>query len=125
MHQIKKPLTLLVVNPEQLEAGITPQFTCSHSGAVIGSSRYADWWLKDSQMSIEERHCELIELDNYVCLRDLSGFTYINSASMPIGKGRVAKLQITMKSALDAIGLEQYWVVHILIKVRYRNWMVC
>ncbi len=93
MEQIKKTLTLLVVNPEQLEAGITPQFICRHSGTVIGSSRYADWRLKDSKVRIAEHHCELVEIDNYVCLRDLSGFTYINSASMPVGKGRLAKLQ--------------------------------
>ncbi len=93
MEQMIKPLTLVVINSEQLDAGVTPQFTCNHSGAVIGSSRYADWWLKDQQMTIGERHCELVEIDNYVCLRDLSGFTYINSASMPVGKGRLARLQ--------------------------------
>ncbi len=101
-HELDQ-LTLVVINSEQLEAGVTPEFTFTNNRGVIGSSRSAHWLLKDSETNIKERHCEIVEIDNSVCVRDLSGLTYINGSSMAIGTGKMARLQHN-----DEIGIGRY-----------------
>ncbi len=101
-HELDQ-LTLVVINSEQLEAGVTPEFTFTNNSGVIGSSRSAHWLLKDSEANIKERHCEIVEIDNCVCVRDLSGLTYINGSSMAIGAGGLARLQHN-----DEIGIGRY-----------------
>ncbi len=101
-HELDQ-LTLVVINSEQLEAGVTPEFSFTNNRGVIGSSRLANWLLKDSKANIKERHCEIVEIDNSVCVRDLSGLTYINGSSMAIGAGEMARLQHN-----DEIGIGRY-----------------
>ncbi|OLQ84319.1 hypothetical protein BIY21_05385 [Vibrio ponticus] len=86
-------LTLVVTNAQRLESGLSVQHSFYHDGGKIGSSPLADWQLKAPSEEVYSQHCEIVVVDGAYCLKDLSGFTYVNGAQLPIGKGCLAKLR--------------------------------
>ncbi|NIY93397.1 type VI secretion system-associated FHA domain protein TagH [Vibrio diazotrophicus] len=85
-------LTLLVINAQQLESGLSAVTQWQSSGGIIGSGHRSQWVLKDSDGQIKSEHCEVLMVDGAFCIRDLSGDTYINATEMPLGTGQLAKL---------------------------------
>jgi type VI secretion system protein ImpI len=94
MSEIEQPTLLFkVTNVQLLESGLTPQKRFDSSGGTIGSGRHNDWLLLDAKGEIRSIHCEVLMIDGAFCLKDTSGETYVNGAFMPMGRGRLAKLQ--------------------------------
>lgn len=89
---VQPTLTLLVINAQRLESGLSAVMHWDSHGGTIGSGSHCTWMLKDSSGAVASEHCEVVLFDGAFCLRDLSGETYINATEMPIGKGLLAKL---------------------------------
>lgn len=85
-------LTLLVINVQRLESGISAVTQWDHSGGIIGTGAHTKWSFKDVSGQVKSEHCEVLMFDGAFCLRDLCGETFVNGTEMPIGKGRLAKL---------------------------------
>lgn len=85
-------LTLLVINAQRLESGLSAAMQWDKSGGIIGSGSHSKWLLKDGQGQVKSEHCEVLMFDGAFCLRDLSGETFVNGTEMPIGKGLLAKM---------------------------------
>lgn len=93
MNTLKRPsLTLLVINVQCLESGLSAQHTFSEMGGSIGSLTSMDWCLTDINRVISSEHCKIVVLDGAYCLKDISGITYINGAHRPLGKDQLARL---------------------------------
>lgn len=107
MEQNKR-LNLMVSNTKELEPGLTPSCEFTEEGGVIGSSPSSHWILQDQRRDVQGSHCEVLVYDNHFCVRDLSGHTYVNGATMPVGKGKMA--QITTKDTLK-VGVYELMVV--------------
>lgn len=107
MEQNKR-LNLMVSNTKELEPGLTPSCEFTEEGGVIGSSPSAFWVLQDQSRDVQGSHCEILVYDSHFCVKDLSGKTYVNGATMPIGVGKMA--QITTKDSLK-IGVYELMVV--------------
>jgi type VI secretion system protein ImpI len=90
-HQLS--LNMVVTNVQLLDSGLTPQSAWTPDGGMIGASSECVWRLKDKNQTIEPHHCEVRVVDGAYCLLDHSGETYVNGASMPIGKGQFARLK--------------------------------
>ncbi|BDU39419.1 type VI secretion system-associated FHA domain protein TagH [Vibrio nigripulchritudo] len=103
-----KRLNLMVSNTKELEPGLTPSCEFTEEGGVIGSSPSSHWILQDQRREVQGSHCEVLVYDNHFCVRDLSGHTYVNGATMPVGKGKMA--QITTKDTLK-VGVYELMVV--------------
>ncbi|MGY3572081.1 type VI secretion system-associated FHA domain protein TagH [Vibrio paucivorans] len=93
MNSAQQSISMVVSNVHLLDSGLSPQCVFDKTGGVIGSSATNQWHLKDARGDVKANHCEIVLFDGAFCVRDTSGHTYINSASMPIGKDRLAKLQ--------------------------------
>nr|WP_238930478.1 type VI secretion system-associated FHA domain protein TagH [Vibrio sp. S9_S30] len=98
----------MVSNTKELEPGLTPSCEFTEEGGVIGSSPSAFWVLQDQRRDVQGSHCEILVYDNHFCVKDLSGKTYVNGATMPVGVGKMA--QITTKDSLK-IGVYELMVV--------------
>ncbi len=85
-------INLIIVNVQALEAGISVKSSFGISGGTIGSDSGAHWLLIDEKESIHGSHCEIDFIDDAFCLKDVSGETYVNASSMPLGKGNYARL---------------------------------
>lgn len=85
-------INLIIVNVRALEAGVAVKSSFDTSGGVIGSGAGVHWQLIDEKESIHGLHCEINFIDDAFCLKDLSGETYINASSMPLGKDSYARL---------------------------------
>lgn len=94
MSESRQPaLQFKVTNVQLLQSGLTPQMRFDSSGGSIGSFRGCDWYLYDSGRTIRSTHCEIVMVDGAYCVKDTCGETYVNGAFMPLGRGRLAKLQ--------------------------------
>ncbi|EGU30264.1 type VI secretion system-associated FHA domain protein TagH [Vibrio scophthalmi] len=91
--QIEQRLSMLVVNAQQLQSGLSAQRIFTHEGGVIGSSPAAKWRLSDAYSSVQAQHCEVAVIDGEFCIEDLCGATYVNGSHMPLGRGAFARLE--------------------------------
>ncbi len=90
----EKLLSMVVLNPQALQAGLTPMMTFDASGGVIGTDASATWRLKglSKEALVFPRHCEIRVVEHQFCVKDLCGETYVNGASMPLGRHNMARL---------------------------------
>lgn len=92
MEEGKEFISLIVTNVRALEIGLSAKMSFGRSGGIIGSSVDADWYLRDENNDIDALHCEICFIDDAFCLKDLSGKTFVNSSSMPLGENGYARL---------------------------------
>ncbi|BBI53403.1 hypothetical protein HORIV_58240 [Vreelandella olivaria] len=86
-------ITLVVINSEQLEGRSTSSFVFHNEGGTLGSGRQDNWLLQDHSGRIRPRHAEITKIDGKFCLVDLSGHTFINRTTLPIGRHRKVALR--------------------------------
>ncbi|WFE70787.1 type VI secretion system-associated FHA domain protein TagH [Halomonas sp. M1] len=86
-------ITLVVTNSEQLEGRSTSSFVFYNEGGTLGSSTHDDWLLQDHGGRIRSSHAEITKIDGKFCLIDLSGHTFINRTTLPIGRNRKVALR--------------------------------
>lgn len=86
-------ITLVVTNSEQLEGRSTSSFVFYNHGGTLGSSPHDDWLLQDHGKRIRPSHAEITKIDGKFCLVDLSGHTFINRTTLPIGRHRKVALR--------------------------------
>ena len=91
--QTNQMLSMVVINVQQLESGLSAQCAFKSEGGVIGSSNDTYWHLRDGMGGIQHQHCEISVIDGAFCVQDLCGNTYVNGSHMPLGKGQFAKLE--------------------------------
>lgn len=85
-------ITLVVVNSEQLEGRSSSSHVFHGEGGTLGSGDSDDWLLQDYMGQIHPRHADITKIDGKFCLVDCSGHTFINRATLPIGRDRKAAL---------------------------------
>lgn len=85
-------ITLVVVNSEQLEGRSSSSHVFHGEGGTLGSGESDDWLLQDHMGKIHPRHAVITKIDGKFCLVDCSGHTFINRATLPIGRDRKAAL---------------------------------
>lgn len=86
-------ITLVVLNSEQLEGRSSSSHVFYEEGGSLGSSDADDWLLQDHVGLIRPQHAEIIKIDGKFCLVDASGHTYINRATLPVGRNRKVALR--------------------------------
>lgn len=86
-------ITLVVTNSEQLEGRSTSSFVFYSHGGTLGSSPHDDWLLQDHGGRIRPSHAEITKIDGKFCLIDLSGHTFINRTTLPLGRHRKVALR--------------------------------
>lgn len=86
-------ITLVVINSEQLEGRSTSSFVFHNEGGTLGSGRQDNWLLQDHSGRIRPSHAEITKIDGKFCLVDLSGHTFINRTTLPIGRHRKVALR--------------------------------
>ncbi|MBP5980075.1 MAG: type VI secretion system-associated FHA domain protein TagH [Halomonas sp.] len=86
-------ITLVVVNSEQLEGRSSSSYVFQSEGGTLGSGDYDDWLLQDQARKIHPQHAEITKIDGKFCLVDCSGHTFINHATLPIGRNRKVALR--------------------------------
>jgi type VI secretion system protein ImpI len=92
MEEEKQFISFIVTNVRALEIGLSVKMSFGESGGTIGSNVDAGWYLKDENDSIDPLHCEICFIDDSFCVKDLSGKTFVNSSSMPLGVNSYARL---------------------------------
>ncbi|WP_422102986.1 type VI secretion system-associated FHA domain protein TagH [Vreelandella sp.] len=86
-------ITLVVLNSEQLEGRSSSSHVFYEEGGSLGSSDFDDWLLQDHVGRIRPQHAEITKIDGKFCLVDCSGQTYINRATLPVGRNRKVALR--------------------------------
>lgn len=86
-------ITLVVINSERLEGRSTGSHVFGTTGGSLGSAGSDDWLLQDHAGRIRAGHAEIQRLDGHFCLIDRSGHTFINHATLPIGRDRRVALR--------------------------------
>lgn len=86
-------ITLVVLNSEQLEGRSSSSHVFHSEGGTLGSADYDDWLLQDQARKIYPQHAEITKIDGKFCLVDCSGHTYINGATLPVGRNRKVALR--------------------------------
>ncbi|XQU08260.1 type VI secretion system-associated FHA domain protein TagH [Halomonas sp. LY9] len=86
-------ITLVVLNSEQLEGRSSSSHVFYEAGGSLGSSDADDWLLQDHVGLIRPQHAEILKIDGKFCLVDASGQTYINRATLPVGRNRKVALR--------------------------------
>lgn len=92
MNNVKEQLSLVVLNSEQLEGHYQVQHGFTAQGGTLGSALQDDWQLQDRLGAVLPAHARIEWRDGHFCLLDLSGQTFINGATTPIGRGRRVQL---------------------------------
>nr|WP_276560514.1 type VI secretion system-associated FHA domain protein TagH [Aeromonas salmonicida] len=107
---------MVVLNSEQLDGSQQVQYRFDEMGGTLGASEQDDWQLRDRLGSVMPAHARIELNDGRFCLCDLSGQTYINGATSPIGRARKVHLEqgdelivgpFRMRAYLGAISPEQ------------------
>lgn len=102
-------VTLVVLNSERLEGPSTSSHVFPAGGGTLGSAEGDDWLLQDHAGRIRPGHAEIRLLDGQFCLIDRSGHTFINQATLPLGRDR----RVALRDG-DELGLGEYRVrVHL------------
>ncbi len=86
-------ITLVVTNSERLEGRSTSSHVFGAAGGTLGSSGGDDWLLQDHAGRIRPNHAEIRRIDGRFCLIDRSGHTFVNQATLPLGRSRRAALR--------------------------------
>nr|WP_233356489.1 type VI secretion system-associated FHA domain protein TagH [Brenneria sp. L3-3C-1] len=86
------PLTLVVLNSEQLDINTQVQHQFDQHGGTLGASEKDQWQLRDRLGAVLPEHAGIEMLDGRFCLCDLSGQSFINGALSPIGRDRKVML---------------------------------
>ncbi|MCE9681854.1 type VI secretion system-associated FHA domain protein TagH [Halomonas alkalisoli] len=81
-------ITLVVINSERLEGRSTSSHVFHEPGGTLGSGHSDDWLLQDHVGRIRPGHAEIQRQDGRFCLVDRSGHTFINHATLPLGRDR-------------------------------------
>jgi type VI secretion system protein ImpI len=95
--------TLVVINSERLEGRSTSSHVFPAAGGTLGSAESDDWLLQDHAGRIRPVHAEIRLLDGQFCLIDRSGHTFINHATLPLGRDR----RVALRDG-DELGLGEY-----------------
>ncbi len=93
MDDFNQQLSLVVLNSEQLDGSQQVQYRFDEMGGTLGSSEQDDWQLRDRLGAVMPAHARVELNDGRFCLCDLSGQTYINGATSPIGRARKVHLE--------------------------------
>ncbi|MBD3896010.1 type VI secretion system-associated FHA domain protein TagH [Halomonas sp. ML-15] len=94
MHATRhSAITLVVTNSERLEGRSTSSHVFHEVGGTLGSGGGDDWLLQDHAGRIQPGHAELQRQDGRFCLVDRSGQTFVNHATLPIGRDRRVALR--------------------------------
>lgn len=96
-------LRLSISNPTEVAGGVTTDHLFNARGGSIGTAENDTWRLSPHRTGAMAGHAEIRLVDGEFCLIDRSGRTYINSASLPVGRGRRARLRDG-----DVIGIGRY-----------------
>nr|WP_298378825.1 type VI secretion system-associated FHA domain protein TagH [uncultured Halomonas sp.] len=86
-------ITLVVTNSHRLEGRSTSSQVFYAEGGLLGSGSGDHWLLQDRQGQIRPGHAEIRLQDGRFCLIDRSGHTFVNQATLPIGKDRRVALR--------------------------------
>lgn len=93
MDDFNQQLSLVVLNSEQLDGSQQVQYRFDETGGTLGASEQDDWQLRDRLGAVLPAHARIELHDGRFCLCDLSGQTYINGATSPIGRARKVHLE--------------------------------
>ncbi|WP_421217172.1 type VI secretion system-associated FHA domain protein TagH [Aeromonas enteropelogenes] len=93
MDDFNQQLSLVVLNSEQLDGSQQVQYRFDETGGTLGASEQDDWQLRDRLGAVLPAHARIELHDGRFCLCDLSGQTYINGATSPIGRARRVHLE--------------------------------
>lgn len=85
-------LRLTISNPREMGSGAQTHYLFGRCGGSIGSATSDSWRLSAQRTGVVAGHTEIRHIDGGYCLIDRSGRTFINSASLPVGRGRRARL---------------------------------
>ncbi|MCW2473230.1 type VI secretion system-associated FHA domain protein TagH [Candidatus Symbiopectobacterium sp. NZEC151] len=85
---VSHPLTLVVLNSEQLDINSQVQHQFDHNGGTLGASGKDHWQLRDRLGAVLPEHARIEMSDGHFSLCDLSGQSFINGSLSPIGRGR-------------------------------------
>ncbi|WP_249977517.1 type VI secretion system-associated FHA domain protein TagH [Vreelandella olivaria] len=86
-------ITLVVLNSEQLEGRSSSSHVFHAEGGTLGCSDVDNWLLQDHVGRIQPQHAEILKIDGKFCLADRSGHTFINRATLPVGRNRKVALR--------------------------------
>ncbi|MFG6668302.1 type VI secretion system-associated FHA domain protein TagH [Halomonas sp. HNIBRBA4712] len=86
-------ITLVVLNSEQLEGRSSSSHVFQSDGGTLGSGEFDGWLLQDQARRIKPHHAEITKVDGKFCLVDASGYTFINGATLPVGRNRKVALR--------------------------------
>ncbi|MBB3142569.1 type VI secretion system-associated FHA domain protein TagH [Halomonas organivorans] len=89
----QQAITLVVTNSERLEGRSTSSHVFPAAGGTLGSAAVDDWLLQDHAGRVRPGHAELERIDGHFCLIDRSGQTFVNHATLPVGRGRRVALR--------------------------------
>ncbi|ROP58151.1 FHA domain protein [Enterobacter sp. BIGb0383] len=92
MSDGKQQLSLLVLNSEQLEGNSQVQHQFGVEGGSLGSADRDSWRLRERLGAVLPEHARIEWVDGRFCLCDVSGQTFINGATSPIGRQRKVAL---------------------------------
>lgn len=122
LNKIKKQLSLIVLNKEQLVGpGITGEYHFNEAGGTLGSSEQDDWQLLDRLGAITASHARIEFHDDRFCLCDLSGQSYINGMSSPIGRSRKVSLQQGDELGIGTLKLRAFWDVSVALSEQFSD----
>lgn len=85
-------VTLVIANSERLEGRSTSSHVFDEVGGTLGSASHDDWLLQDHAGRIRPQHAQISKINGQFCLIDSSGHTFINRATLPIGRNRKVAL---------------------------------
>ena len=85
-------LKLVIINPTESGGGASIEHSFGTGGGSIGTAANDTWRLSSHRTGAVAGHAEVRYLDGGFCLIDRSGRTYLNSNSLPVGRGRRARL---------------------------------
>lgn len=86
-------ITLVVTNGTRLEGRSTSSHVFSRDGGSLGSGPSDDWLLQDRAGRIRPGHAQIQFIDGRFCLVDRSGHTFVNRATLPLGRDRRVALR--------------------------------
>lgn len=84
---VSHPLTLVVLNSEQLDINSQVQHQFNHNGSTLGASEKDHWQLRDRLGAVLPEHARIEMRDGHLSLCDLSRQSFINGSLSPIGRG--------------------------------------
>lgn len=94
MKKEQKHISLVIQNTEMLEPDIEYRHIFYLAGGIIGSDQNSTWVLHNKENSIASQHAAIEFIDGHFCVHDLCGRTCMNKATLAIGAGKKARLNL-------------------------------